>query len=149
MKVLYNSVNATVGFDRADGSRARLGPRNTADDHVVIEDHEVDLPGVAGLLRSRKAKLLTLEQSRAFEDQRGRKAPEAPDEKAEAKAKAKAEKEAKAKAEADAKAEEEAKAKAEADAKAEEEAKAKAAAEDDDDSSSKSTKGRKKKKSRG
>jgi len=138
-RVLYNRVNADVGFDRANGTRVRLGPRDSSNDHVVLEEHEAELPGVVGLLRSRRTMLLTLEQSRQFEDQRGRRAPAAPDKKAEADAKAKAEEEAKAKAE------EEAKAKAKAAAEAE----AEADADDDGDDAPKSGKGRKKKKNRG
>ena len=151
MKVLYNRINALSAFERADGSRVRLDPRDSAGDHVVIEDHEAELPSVVALCRSRKATLMSLEESSAFEKQRGQKAPEVPaeaDAKAEAKAKADAEAEAEAKAKADAEAEAEAKAKADAEAEAEAEA-ADAASDDADDDSSKSGKGRKKKKSRG
>jgi len=77
MKVLYNKIDAIVGFERADGSQVRLQPRNSAADHAMIEDHEADLPGIIGLHQKRYVVLMTLEQSHEFEKQRSPKAPKA------------------------------------------------------------------------
>lgn len=73
MKVLYNRTNANVSFDRGNGSRVHLGPRGTANDHIVLEDQEAELPGILGLLRSRRVMLLNLEESRQLENRRKKK----------------------------------------------------------------------------
>ncbi len=77
MKVIYNKINAIVSFEHADGKRARLEPRNSPNDHMVIQDEEVELPSVVGLLKNRKVTVMSVEQSSQFETKRGRKVTEA------------------------------------------------------------------------
>jgi len=149
-RVLYNKVNSLSAFERADGSRVRLAPRDQEGDHVVLEGDEVNLPSVVGLLRSRKVTLMSLEESSQFEKARGKKAPkvEAKEPKAE-EPKAEEPKAEEPKAEVppeEPKPEEP----IVPDAPPEKpEEKPDADAKDDDKSASKSAKGRKKKKSRG
>ena len=154
-RVLYNKVNSLSAFERADGSRVRLAPRDAEGDHVVLTDDEVNLPSVVGLLRSRKATLMSLEESHQFEKARGSAAPkvEAEEPKAEEpkaeEPKAEEPKAEEPKAE-EPKAEEPKAEPIVPDAPPEKpEEKPDADAKDDDKSASKSAKGRKKKKSRG